>query len=117
MMSIKNIKDIKRLPLGNAEFKSVRTENYCYVDKTQYIELLEQEPAKSQLFIRPRRFGKSLFLSTLSYYYDANSSEEFEQLFGDLYIGNNPTPKRNSYAVMRFDFSGNKTPRRFDSIK
>ncbi|MDR2117864.1 MAG: AAA family ATPase, partial [Planctomycetaceae bacterium] len=108
-MSKKNIKCIKRLPLGNAEFKSVRTENYFYVDKTRYIELLEQEPAKSQLFIRPRRFGKSLFLSTLSYYYDVNSAEDFEQLFGDLYIGNNPTPKRNSYAVMRFDFSGINT--------
>lgn len=102
-------KNFKRLPLGNAEFKSVRTEDYFYVDKTRYIELLEREPAKSQLFIRPRRFGKSLFLSTLSYYYDVNEAEEFEQLFGDLYIGNNPTPKRNSYAVMRFDFSGINT--------
>ncbi|MDR1480630.1 MAG: AAA family ATPase, partial [Planctomycetaceae bacterium] len=78
---------IKRLPLGNSDFRSIRTENYFYVDKTRYIELLENEHNKNQLFIRPRRFGKSLFLSTLSYYYDVNFANEFEQLFGDLYIG------------------------------
>jgi hypothetical protein len=97
---------MKRLPLGNSDFKKVRTENYFYVDKTRYIELLENENNSSQLFIRPRRFGKSLFLSTLSYYYDNNYANEFDQLFGDLYIGKHPTPKRNSYAVMNFDFSG-----------
>ncbi|MDR1141294.1 MAG: ATP-binding protein [Planctomycetaceae bacterium] len=98
--------NIKRLPLGNSNFKSVKTENYFYVDKTRYIGLLENESNSSQLFIRPRRFGKSLFLSTLAYYYDINYANEFEPLFGDLYIGKNPTPKRNSYAVMKFDFSG-----------
>ncbi|MDR1270225.1 MAG: AAA family ATPase, partial [Planctomycetaceae bacterium] len=97
----------KRLPYGNADFKSIRTENnYVYVDKTRFIELLEKEGNKSKIFIRPRRFGKSLFLSTLSYYYDVNYANEFEQLFGDLYIGKNPTPLKNSYAVMEFDFSG-----------
>ncbi|MDR1480540.1 MAG: ATP-binding protein [Planctomycetaceae bacterium] len=99
-------KKIKRLPLGNSDFRSIRTENYFYVDKTRYIELLENEHNKNQLFIRPRRFGKSLFLSTLSYYYDVNFADDFEQLFGDLYIGQHPTPEKNSYAVMQFDFSG-----------
>jgi hypothetical protein len=96
----------KRLPYGNANFKSIRTENNSiYVDKTRFIELLEKENNSSRIFIRPRRFGKSLFLSTLSYYYDINYANEFEQLFGDLYIGQNPTPLKNSYAVMEFDFS------------
>jgi len=99
-------KTFKRLPYGDSNFESGRTENYAYVDKTRYIEMLEKENNKRQFFIRPRKFGKSLFLSLLSNYYDIRKSEKFEQLFGDLYIGKNPTPCRNSYAVMEFDFSG-----------
>ncbi|MDR2704930.1 MAG: ATP-binding protein [Planctomycetaceae bacterium] len=99
-------KKIKQLSYGNADFHSIRTEDCVYVDKTRFIELLEQENNSSQIFIRPRRFGKSLFLSTLQYYYDVNYADEFEQLFGDLYIGQHPTPRKNSYAVMEFDFSG-----------
>ncbi|MDR2762641.1 MAG: AAA family ATPase, partial [Planctomycetaceae bacterium] len=96
----------KKLPYGKADFKSIRERNnYVYVDKTRFIELLENEN-DSKIFIRPRRFGKSLFLSMLSYYYDINYADEFEQLFGDLYIGQNPTPLKNSYAVMAFNFSG-----------
>ncbi|MDR1053039.1 MAG: ATP-binding protein [Planctomycetaceae bacterium] len=96
----------KRLPYGNADFYRLRMDNFVYVDKTRFIELLENESNQSQLFIRPRRFGKSLFLSTLKYYYDINYAKEFERLFGDLYIGRNPTALRNSYAVMNFNFSG-----------
>jgi hypothetical protein len=99
-------KKYKRLPYGNSDFKSIRMENYAYVDKTRYIELLEQENNKNQFFIRPRKFGKSLFFTTLSYYYDLNEAENFDRLFGDLYIGKHPTPERNSHAVMKFDFSG-----------
>ena len=99
-------KTFKRLPYGNANFESVRTENYAYVDKTRYIELLENESNKNQFFIRPRKFGKSLFLSVLSNYYDIRKADKFEQLFGDLYIGKNPTPRKNSYVVLEFDFSG-----------
>ncbi|MDR0705051.1 MAG: ATP-binding protein [Planctomycetaceae bacterium] len=97
----------KRLPYGNADFKSIRAENnYIYVDKTRFIELLEKGGNKNKIFIRPRRFGKSLFLSTLKYYYDIEYADEFEQLFGGLYIGQNPTPRKNSYAVLAFNFSG-----------
>ncbi|GHV66534.1 hypothetical protein FACS1894199_10160 [Bacteroidia bacterium] len=99
-------KKYKRLPSGNSDFRSIRTENYAYVDKTRYIEMLENESNKNQFFIRPRKFGKSLFFMTLSYYYDLNRLDEFEALFGDLYIGKHPTPERNSYAVLKFDFSG-----------
>ncbi|MDR2762496.1 MAG: ATP-binding protein [Planctomycetaceae bacterium] len=101
-----NIKEPKKLPYGNADFKSVRTEkNYAYVDKTRFIESLENEGDKNKIFIRPRRFGKSLFLSMLEHYYDINSADEFKKLFGNLYIGQNPTPLKNSYAVMTFNFS------------
>ncbi|MDR1140237.1 MAG: AAA family ATPase, partial [Planctomycetaceae bacterium] len=99
-------KEPKQLPYGNADFKKIRTNNFVYIDKTRFIELLEKESNSSKIFIRPRRFGKSLFLSTLMYYYDVNYAEEFEQLFGDLYIGQHPTPRKNSYAVMAFNFSG-----------
>ncbi|GHT43204.1 hypothetical protein AGMMS49965_16510 [Bacteroidia bacterium] len=99
-------KKYKRLPYGNSDFRSIILENYAYVDKTQYIELLEQESNKNQFFIRPRKFGKSLFFMTLSYYYDLNEAESFNELFGDLYIGKHPTPERNTYAVLKFDFSG-----------
>ncbi|GHT78640.1 hypothetical protein FACS189464_2440 [Bacteroidia bacterium] len=99
-------KKFKRLPYGNSDFKRIIFENYAYVDKTQYIEMLENEPNPNQFFIRPRKFGKSLFFMTLSYYYDLNEAENFDKLFGGLYIGKHPTPERNLYAVMRFDFSG-----------
>ncbi|GHV53344.1 hypothetical protein FACS1894181_17100 [Bacteroidia bacterium] len=99
----------KRLPYGNSNFESIRTGNFAYVDKTRYIEMLEEESNSNQFFIRPRKFGKSLFFTTLSYYYDLNAAKKFETLFGDLYIGKHPTPEKNSYAVMKFDFSGMDT--------
>jgi hypothetical protein len=99
----------KRLPYGNSNFSSIITENYAYIDKTRFIELLENENNKYQFFIRPRKFGKSLFYSMLDHYYDLNEADNFEKLFGNLYIGKHPTPKRNSYAVMKFNFSGRDT--------
>ena len=94
----------KRIPYGMMNFEDVRNRDCYYVDKTPYIEEVE----KSNMYffyIRPRRFGKSLTLSMLQNYYDVNKKEQFEQLFGDLYIGKHPTPERNSYLVMRLDFS------------
>jgi hypothetical protein len=104
----------KRLPYGNTNFESIRTENYVYIDKTRYIELLENEGNKNLFFTRPRKFGKSLFFSMLSYYYDFNQANKFEQLFGDLYIGQHPTPRKNSYLVLEFDFSGLDTSNEAD---
>ncbi|MDR3187660.1 MAG: ATP-binding protein [Prevotellaceae bacterium] len=100
---------VKRLPYGNSNFGNVITEGYAYVDKTQFIELLENEPNKNQFFIRPRKFGKSLFYSTLYHYYDLNKAADFEKFFGNLYIGKHPTPRRNSYVVLKFNFSGINT--------
>jgi hypothetical protein len=99
-------KTYKRLPYGNSDFRRIILENYAYVDKTMYIEMLEKEANPNQFFIRPRKFGKSLFFMTLWYYYDLNRANEFETLFGDLYIGKHPTPEHNTYAVLQFDFSG-----------
>jgi hypothetical protein len=99
-------KVFKRLPYGISDFKKIICENYAYVDKTRYIEMLERESNPNQFFIRPRKFGKSLFFTTLSYYYDLREAENFEKLFGNLYIGKHPTPEHNTYAVMKFDFSG-----------
>ena len=84
----------------------VQDGNYLYIDKTRYIERLEALGENYLIFLRPRRFGKSLFLSTLQYYYDERNKEEFEALFGDTYIGQNPTPLRNSYRILFFEFSG-----------
>ncbi|MCK4257354.1 MAG: AAA family ATPase [Halanaerobiales bacterium] len=93
-----------KLPLNISDFGLIRRENYLYVDKTRYIEELE-EAGRYLFFIRPRRFGKSLFLSMLDHYYDINRSTEFEELFGDLYIGKKPTETKNSYLIWKLNFS------------
>lgn len=96
---------MKRIPYGISNFQVLRKENYLYVDKTSYIEILDRY-APYQFFIRPRRFGKSLFISTLENYYDINKKDKFEELFGDLYIGKNPTEKRNKFLVWKISFAG-----------
>jgi len=94
-----------RFPYGEANFGKIRQNGLLFIDKTKYIEILEQEP-DYQFFIRPRRFGKSLFVSMLENYYDINKQDNFDELFGDLYIGKNPTASKNSYLVLTLDFSG-----------
>ena len=98
-----------KLPYGNANFESIRTEGYFYVDKTRYIERLEQRPEKYVMILRSRRFGKSLFCNMLGWYYDQLYADRFEELFGGTYIGAHPTPKRNSYMMLTFNFSGINT--------
>ena len=93
----------KRIPYGMSNFASVRKDSY-FVDKTHFIPELERAN-KFFFFIRPRRFGKSLTLSMLKHYYDINRADQFEMLFGDLYVGKNPTEERNSYLVLELDFS------------
>ena len=96
----------KKIPYGIPNFESIRTQNYLYVDKTRFIEILENEDTKCHFLIRPRKFGKSLFVSMLEHYYDVRFKSKFQELFGDLYIGQNPTEKANEYFVLNFDFSG-----------
>ena len=93
-----------RFPYGFCDFYLLRTENFFYVDRTSHIRLIE-EIGYQLLFLRPRRFGKSLLLSMLENYYDVAKTEEFDKLFGDLAIGQNPTEKHNQYFVMKWDFS------------
>jgi hypothetical protein len=98
---------IKKLPIGVGDYAKVINKGYAYVDKTKFIEVLESR-GPNITFFRPRRFGKSLFLSTLKYYYDYKYADAFDSLFGDTHIGSNPTPLRNSYSVISFNFSGIK---------
>ncbi len=94
-----------RLPYGISNFSLLVSENYYYVDRTAYIEKLEQANEPYIFFLRPRRFGKSLFISMLRHYYGIEFTEQFAQLFGNYYIGQHPTPKANSYAVLYLEFS------------
>lgn len=95
---------VKDLPYGISDFRRIIRDNYYYVDKSMYIALAED--TSSYLFmIRPRRFGKSLFLSMLEEYYDVAEKDNFEKYFGNLWIGSHPTPRRNCYQVLYFDFS------------
>ena len=96
--------EVKRLPYGVADFEYVIKGNYYYVDKTIYIPLLEEQP-NNLMFIRPRRFGKSLLLSMLKTYYDKAKKNQFEEIFGSLWIGKHPTPLMGRYQVMHLDFS------------
>ncbi|MCC8114696.1 MAG: ATP-binding protein [Bacteroidales bacterium] len=94
----------KRLPYGISDFVRLRRDDMYYVDKTMYLPLLEEENSYLSL-LRPRRFGKSLLLSMMAAYYDVDMKDRFNDLFGDLWIGQHPTPLANSYLVLRFDFS------------
>ena len=95
----------RKIPYGISNYKKIIKEQYMYVDKTRFIEILESLNTVYPVFLRPRRFGKSLLVSTLQYYYDKNYADEFDSLFGNTYIGAHKTPLANSYYVMRFDFS------------
>ena len=94
----------KRVPYGVSNFKKIIKFNQYYVDKTMYIPMLEDQP-DYLMFIRPRRFGKSLFLSMLETYYDCNLKDQFKELFGELWIGSHPTPLQGEFQVLTLDFS------------
>ena len=93
-----------KIPYGISDFKRIRNEDYIYVDKTKYIQKLENYPMA--IYVRPRRFGKSLFTSMISYYYDLSEKENFEELYKGLYIYDNPTENKNKYYILKFNFSG-----------
>ena len=95
---------VKQVPYGVADFATVIEQNLYYVDKTMFIPELEKQP-RNLFFIRPRRFGKSIFLSMLYSYYDCTQSYKFQSLFGNLWIGQHPTPLQGKYQVLFLDFS------------
>ena len=101
---------IKRLPYGISDFKQLRRDGFYFVDKTRYIPVME-DTDNFLFLIRPRRFGKSIFLSMLRAYYDINERDKFQQLFEGLWIVDNETPERGKYQIMYFDYSriGGKT--------
>ena len=93
-----------QIPYGVSDFRRIRNEGYYYVDKT---ECLAQMEARDSFifFVRPRRFGKSLFLSMMECYYDLNAKKDFKKLFGDLWLGKHPTENANRFMTLKLDFS------------
>ena len=94
-----------KLPYGISNFKRLVLDGYHYVDKTKYIEEFEACNEPYMFFLRPRRFGKSLFVSQLRYYYGIEHKDHFDQIFANCYIGKNPTSKANTYHVLHLEFS------------
>ena len=92
-----------RIPYGWANFRAIRLENRLYVDKTRFVHALEDE--RYVFLIRPRRFGKTCWVSLLENYYDRNRADEFEAVFGGTHLGRQPTENRHRYVVLRFNFS------------
>ena len=92
-----------RIPYGWADFRAIRLENRLYVDKTRFVHALEEE--RYAVLIRPRRMGKSCWVSLLENYYDRRGADEFEAVFGGTDLGRQPTENRHRYVVLRFDFS------------
>lgn len=95
---------VKGITYGISDFNRMRNENFYFVDKTMYLPLIEK--MASYLFlIRPRRFGKSLFLTMMRTYYDILQRDNFDKYFGDLWIGSHPTELRNSFQVLFADIT------------
>ena len=96
-------KDLK-IPYGVSDFRRIRNEGFYYVDKTRYLALMEERDSFI-FFVRPRRFGKSLFLSMMECYYDLNAKKDFKKLFGELWLGKHPTENANRFMILKLDFS------------
>lgn len=94
----------KRIPYGMTNFRAIIEDGYYYVDKTRFIERIE-EANRFFFYVRPRRFGKTLTLNMLRHYYDRNKANLFDNIFGNLYIGKHPTPEHNTYCVLDLNFS------------
>ena len=108
---------MKKLPYGISNYEELINDGYYYIDKTPYIEKLENLAEKRIMFLRPRKFGKTLFTSTLENYYDFKKADKFEKLFANTYIGKNPTNLKNTYHILKFNFSGIDTTDENTTIK
>ena len=108
---------MKKLPYGISDYERLVENEYYYVDKTAYIERLENLAEPYIMFLRPRKFGKTLFTSMLENYYDIKKEDKFEKLYKDTYIGKNPTKLKNKYHILRFNFSGIDTSTEESTIK
>jgi len=116
---MKQEEKILLLPNGISDFREARTEGYYYVDKTMYLKKLELA-GKYLFFVRPRRFGKSLFISMMKDYYDCLNTENFKEEFKGLEVAKEPTPLQGKFQILHFDFSmvhgtkGNNIEEKFD---
>ena len=97
-----------KFPYGVSNAEAIITNDYVFIDKTPFVELLENNELFVS-FLRPRRIGKSFFISILEYYYDLRQKHKFEKIFSKTYIGQNPTPLASSFRVLKFNFSGIST--------
>jgi Predicted AAA-ATPase/PD-(D/E)XK nuclease superfamily len=98
-----------KIPYGKSDYRTLIEKNYFYQDRTSFLQTLEDWGSTYLLYLRPRRFGKSLFISTLHYYYGLQYKNDFNNLFGKTFIGAHPTPNANTYLVLNFDFSSINT--------
>jgi hypothetical protein len=105
----------KRIPYAVADYEEIVDGGYYFVDKTRFIRELERY--KRPVFLRPRRFGKSLWCSLLECYYDVNRRDRFDELFGHTDIGSDPTSSRNSHLVLRLDFSVVEVPPDYGNLE
>ena len=94
-----------KIPYGISDYKKLKEQGFYYVDKTNYLEKLENA-GEVLVYLRPGRFGKTLLTSMMSYYYDVNSEYQFETLFKGTYVYDNPTKNKNNYYIFKLDFSG-----------
>ena len=105
--------NLKQIMYGVTDFERMRTENAYFVDRTGLIRELEK--TSYAMFLRPRRFGKSLWCSVLQCYYDVNYADRFNEFFGGLDIGRDPTPEHGKYLFLNFNFTG--VEKRFDRVQ
>ena len=105
-----------KFPYGISDFQAIMEDGYYYIDRTDRISQIE-ETGRQLLFLRPRRFGKSLLLSMLENYYDVAKVDRFEAFFGRLAIGKNPTPLHNRFFVLKWDFSAVNPQGEVEEIK
>ncbi|MBQ8707493.1 MAG: AAA family ATPase [Succinivibrionaceae bacterium] len=96
---------IKKLPVAMTDFRKIIDDGYVFIDKTRFLEIYEKSGASVSLFLRPRRFGKTMFTELLRYYYDRAFVSECDRLFKGCYIASHPTAHKNSFYVLQFDFS------------
>ncbi len=98
---------LKKIPIGVEDFKKIRTENYYYIDKTKFIEDILNDGTEVKLFCRPRRFGKTLNMSMLKYFFDIEEKEKNKDLFTDLYIENSlMINEQGKYPVIFISMKG-----------
>ena len=108
---------MKKIPYGISNYEQLIQDGYFYIDKTKYIEKLEEISEKNIVILRPRKFGKTLFTSMLENYYDKNKKNKFEEMYKNTYIGKNSTSLKNTYSILRFNFSGIDTSNEIATLK